>query len=76
MYMIKLNKMIKQTPFFDTFGQKILFGTEQVTRTNNKITLVNLKFNLSACRNLSKNELDNLSDTASDFFKFYSIFWK
>ena len=33
---------------------KILFGTEQLTRTDNKITLVNIKFNLNACKNLSK----------------------
>ena len=49
---------------------------EQLTRADNKITLVNIKFNLNACKNLSKNELDNLSDTARDFFKFYSVFWK
>ena len=37
--------------------EKILFGTEQLTRTDNKITLVNIKFNLSACKNLSKKSL-------------------
>ena len=41
--------------------EKLLFGTEQLTRTDNKITLVNIKFNLNACKNLSKNELANLS---------------
>ena len=72
--------------FFDSFGvdgvktfiirddkkvlQKILFGKEQSIRTDNKITLVNIKFNLNACKNLSKKELDNLSDTARDFFYF------
>ena len=51
--------------FFDIFGvdglkgviiqedkivvKKILFGTEQLTRTDNKITLVNIAFNLTAC---------------------------
>ena len=66
--------------FFDTFSvdrlksfiiqydkkviEKILVGTEQLTRTDNKITLVNIKFNLSACKYLSTNELDNLSDRA------------
>ena len=76
--------------FFNTFGvdglksfiiqdhkkvlEKILFGTEQLTRTDTKITLVNIKLNLSARKNLSKNKLDNLSDTARSFF--YSIFWK
>ena len=72
--------------FFDSFGvdgvktfiirddkkvvQKILFGKEQSIRTDNKITLVNIKFNLNACKNLSKKELDNLSDTVRDFFYF------
>ena len=76
--------------FFDTFGvdglksiriqddqkviEKILFGTEQLTRTVKKITLVNIKFSLNACKNLSKNELDNLSDTARDFFLFCALF--
>ena len=76
--------------FFDTFGvdelksfimqydkkviEKILFGTEQLTRTDNNITLVNVKFNLNACKNLSKKELDNLSDTARYFFYFVQSF--
>ena len=76
--------------FFDRFGvdglksfiiqddkkviEKILFETEQLTRTDNKITLVNIKFNLKACKNLSKRELDNLSDTARDFFHFVQSF--
>ena len=34
--------------------EKILFRIEQLTRTGNKITLVNIKFNLNACKNLSK----------------------
>ena len=48
--------------------EKILFGTEKLTRTDNKTTLVNIKFNLNGCKNLSKKELDNLSDTAREFF--------
>ena len=47
--------------------EKSLFGTEQLMRTNNMITLVNIKFNLSDCKNSSKDELDNLSDTTPDF---------
>ena len=54
--------------------EKILFGTEQLTRTDNNITLVNVKFNLNACKNLSKKELDNLSDTARYFFYFVQSF--
>ena len=50
--------------------KKILFGTEQMTRTDNKITLVNIKFNPNACKNLPKKELDTLSDTAANFFHF------
>ena len=76
--------------FFDTFGvdglksfimqddkkviEKILFGTEQLTRTDNNIALVNIKFNLNACKNLSNKELDNLSDTARYFFYFVQSF--
>lgn len=45
-----------------------------MTRTDDKITLVNIKFNLNACKNLSKKELDNLSDTARDFFYFIRSF--
>ena len=50
--------------------EKILFGTDQVTMTDGKITLVNIKFNLDACKNLSKKELDALSDTGTSFFHF------
>ena len=45
-----------------------------MTRTDNKITLANIKFNLNACKNLSKKELDNLSNTARDFFYFVQSF--
>ena len=54
--------------------QNILFGTEQLPRTDNKITLVNVKFSLNACKNLTKNEPDNLSDKARDFFYFIQSF--
>ena len=55
-------------------SEKILFGSEQMTRTEKKITLVNIKFNLNACKNLSKKELDALSDTATNFFHFIQAF--
>ena len=54
--------------------EKAFFGGSQLTRTDNKITLVNIKFNRSACKNLSKNELNNLSDTPWDFFYFIQSF--
>ena len=76
--------------FFDSFGidglkhfivqddgkiiEKVLFGTEKMTRTDSKITLCNIQFNLSAYKNLSKRELDALSDTANDFFRFIPAF--
>ena len=53
--------------------EKILLGTEQLTRTDNKITLANIKFSLNACKNLTKNELDNLSNTVGDFFILFSL---
>ena len=54
--------------------QTILFGTEQMTRTDNKISLVNIRFNLNAFENLSKKKLDTLSDTATNFFHFIQAF--
>ena len=45
-----------------------------MTKTDNKITLVNIEFSLNACKNLSKKELDALSDTASNFFCFILAF--
>ena len=46
--------------------------TEQMTRT--KLTLVNIKFNLSACKNLTKKELDAVSDTAMNSVHFVQAF--
>ena len=54
--------------------EKILLRTEQLTRTDKKITSVNIKFSLNAGKNLSKNELDNLSDAARNFFYFVQSF--
>ena len=45
-----------------------------MTRTNNKITLVNNRLNLNACKHSSKKEFDVLSDTASNFFHFIQAF--
>ena len=46
----------------------ILFGTEKMSRTDQKITLCNIHFNLNACKNLSAEEIDGLSDPARSFF--------
>ena len=53
--------------------QKILFGTEKMTRTDNKITLCKIRFNLSASKNLSQAELDSLSNTAVNFSILYKL---
>ena len=49
--------------------EKVLFGTEKMTRSDNKITLCKIQFNLNA-----KTELDSLSDTAANFFHFIQAF--
>ena len=43
-------------------------------RTDNKITLCKVKFNLSACKNLTENEINSLSETARNFFYFIQAF--
>ena len=76
--------------FFDSFGldslkhfiiqgnrkiiDKILIGIEQINKTDQKITLCKIKFNLCACKELSKKEIDSLSETARDFFYFIQAF--
>ena len=56
------------------FIEKFLFGTEKITRTDSKIALCKIQFNFNAYKNLSKKELDALSDTANDFFRFILAF--
>ena len=45
-----------------------------MNRTDQKITLCKIKFNLGACKELSKKEIDSLSNTARDFFYFVQAF--
>ena len=45
-----------------------------MTRADNRVTLVNIRFNLNACKKLFKKELDDLSDTATNFFHFVQAF--
>ena len=45
-----------------------------MNRTDNKITLCKIQFNLNACKNLTKKELDSLSDAAQNFFHFVQAF--
>ena len=49
---------------------KILLGVEQINRSDQKITLCKIKFNLRACKDWTKKEADSLSDTAQNFFYF------
>ena len=76
--------------FFDSYGieglknfviqddrpivDKILIGIEKMDRTDNKITLCKVKFNLSACKKLTENEINSLSETARDFIYFIQAF--
>ena len=47
---------------------KILIGIEKMDRKDDKITLCKVKFNLSACKNLTEDEVISLSETARNFF--------
>ena len=53
---------------------KILRGVEQMNRSDQKIALCKIKFNLGACKVLTKKEVDSLSDTARNFFYFIQAF--
>ena len=76
--------------FFDSYGikglkhfiiqddraivDKILIGIEKMDRTNDKITLCKVKFNLSACKHLAENEINSLRETARNFYNFIQAF--
>ena len=76
--------------FFDSYGldglkhfiiqddksivDKILIGIEKMDRIDDKITLCKIKFNLGACKHLTKDEIDSLSNTARKFFYFIQAF--
>ena len=53
---------------------KILVGIDKMDKSDQKITLCKIKFNLGACKKLSKNEISSLSDTARDFLYFIQAF--
>ena len=56
---------------------KILNGIEKMTRTEKKltlVTLVNITFSMDVYKNLNKNELNSLRDTALDLFDFVQSF--
>ena len=76
--------------FFESFGleglkqfiiqddikiiEKILVGIDKIDKSDQKITLCKIKFNLGACKKLSKNEINSLGDAAKDFFYFIQAF--
>ena len=76
--------------FFDSYGieglkhfiiqddreivDEILIGTEKTDRTDDKITLCKIKFNLGACKYLTEDEIISLSDTARNFFYLIQAF--
>ena len=45
-----------------------------MTRTDSKITLFNIRFNLNNYKNLSADELDASCDTTANFFRFVQAF--
>ena len=53
---------------------KILIGIDKMDRTDDKITLCKIKFNLGACKHLTEDEIKFLSDTARNFFYFIQAF--
>ena len=53
---------------------KILLGIEQIDRSDNKIALCKIKFNLGACKHLTKEKINALSETARNFFYFIQAF--
>ena len=43
-------------------------------KTDKKITLCKIRFNLGACKELTKEEINSLSETARNFFYFIQAF--
>ena len=49
-------------------------GIDKIDRSDNKITLCKIKFNLGACKQLTEDEILPLSNTARNFFYFIQAF--
>ena len=47
---------------------KVLKGLELADQKNNKLTLVKFKFLMNSYKNLAKNEIKKLLETAQDLF--------
>ena len=48
--------------------EKVLKGLELADQKNNKLTLVKFKFLMNSYKNLAKNEIKKLLETAQDLF--------
>ena len=55
---------------------KVLKGIELANRTDDKITLIKLKFSMNRYYNVTANEIDKLSEIAQDFFHLIYCFEK
>ena len=51
-----------------------MIGTDKMDKSDNKITLCKIKFDLAAWKQLSEDEIISLSDTARNFFYFIQTF--
>ena len=76
--------------FFDSFGieglkhfiiqdnkeivEKILLGIEKMDRSDSKTTLCKINFNMVACKKLTEEEINCLSETARNYFYFINAF--
>ena len=55
---------------------KILFNLEKVDKKDTKINLISLTFSIGSYKKIKEKSLDNLTDTAKDFFHLLSEFGK
>ena len=55
---------------------KMLFNLEKFNKKNTKINLVSLTFSIESYKQIKKKSLDNLTNTAKDFFRLLSEFGK
>ena len=53
---------------------KILIGIEKMDKKDDKVTLCKIKFNLGACKHLTEDEINSLSETGRNFFYFIQAF--
>ena len=54
----------------------MLFNLEKCNKKDKKINLLSLTFSIESFKKIKENSLDNLTDTAKDFFHLLSEFEK